>query len=133
MASRFASDLAEHIPDDPEAVLQMLRAQLVHTPDAVEIRRLLADFLLGYVDSASHHLMETVYLDDPDTNQARLAEVRELLGDDVPGAQTEDPLIAEARREQELLDAWRAFESDGGQDFPQWCSDHGVEPPVGNV
>lgn len=133
LVSRFQEDLAEACPDDPDRLIRMLRDQLERTPDAVAVRRMLADLLLGRVEEDAHDLAESVYLGDPDTNQSRFAEIRDLLAHPSLPVDVEDPILTEAGREQELFDAWQAFRLDGDADFPAWCLRRGIEPPGGNT
>lgn len=123
LVGRFTADLLAADPSAPDLPVRLLREQLVRTPDDMPTRRLLADLVLGRIEADGHNLAESRYFGDPTANQAGLSEIRALLTD------ASDPLLAEVRREQELLDSWQAFLQDEATDFPEWCRAHDVEPP----
>jgi hypothetical protein len=102
----------------------LLNRALELQPADVEVRRVLADWILSDVDHATHHLVESRFLGDLKTVWHALAEARDLLE-----AAPDASLLADLAREIDdftaLLKDWESFADSGETNFPEWCADRG--------
>jgi hypothetical protein len=84
------------------------------------VRAALVSMLLGFVDYATHHLVESRFIGDENESASALAEAASLL------AEADDPSSVQALNQElaaltSLLSDWREYQLAPQGTFPDWC------------
>lgn len=107
--------LGIHLGDD-----DLLREVLERDPSDHAARSVLIRRLLGNVNHATHHLVESHFIGDEQRTLADLQEAERLVAE-LPDSESRDGLRRGHAELAALVTDWRAFKQEGAADFPAWC------------
>ncbi|WP_296267560.1 hypothetical protein [Pseudomonas sp. UBA6562] len=128
--------LQDWMEDDAEASLpvrwlgmldrdaELLTRALSACPEDLPVRKILIDFALGWVDHATHHLDESVFLGSPEEAILALERAKGLIAE-AADPEALDHLRDEVRYFEHLVADWKAFLQAPTGSFPEWCSERG--------
>lgn len=85
------------------------------------IRAALAGLLIGFVDYATHHLVEGSFIGDEEEAAAALAEATSVLAG-VTDASSVQSLTQAVEGLAALLSDWQEYRQSPEGTFPEWCS-----------
>lgn len=103
---------------------ELLNRALVACPEDMPVRKILIDFALGWVDHATHHLDESVFLGSPEEASSALARAKALITE-APEPGKLGYLNDEVRYFECLVADWQAYAQAPEGSFSQWCSERG--------
>jgi hypothetical protein len=84
------------------------------------VRGAIAGLLLGFVDYATHHLVESKFIGDENDASAALAEAASILAAAHDPSLTQD--LSQKREElTSLLSDWKEYQRSPDGTFPDWC------------
>ena len=105
---------------DPKLLARVLDAD----PGDAQVRAILADRLLGFVDHATRHLHEGQFIGDVDESLENLRQAEALIGT-APNPAALASLAAELADFRALLADWQAYQATPEGAFPDWCAARG--------
>jgi hypothetical protein len=99
---------------------KLLYDALAMNPKDDQIRAMIAAQLIKFVDYATHHLVEGVFIGDEAEAEAALEEAAGVLKE-VSDPSLVQPLNDEAQSLSALLADWREYRDAPRGGFPEWC------------
>lgn len=103
---------------------ELLNRALAACPEDMPVRKILIDFALGWVDHATHHLDESVFLGSPEEATLALERAKALIAQ-APEPEALAYLNDEVRCFECLVADWEAYVQAPEGSFTQWCCKRG--------
>jgi hypothetical protein len=102
------------------------RALAIDPSDEISLNRIIM-YELGYVDFATHHLSESIFLGDEAISEVALAKANAYMIR-LPDSDSKAEHQADINYFRSLLDAWRAYQASNKQKtFPEWSGEKGYK------
>jgi hypothetical protein len=99
---------------------KLLYDALVINPKDDQVRAMIAAQLIKFVDYATHHLAEGLFIGDEAAAEAALVEATAVLKE-VSDPSSVQPLNDAAQSLSALLADWREYQDAPQGSFPEWC------------